>query len=260
MNRLQRFIRHNAIYRLFAPVIPADHHGSWSAERYARAFLGGSPAGARVLDLGCGAGGTRELFRSIAPRCDWYGAELAASPELEGAASAGAGICLFDGTHLPWVDGFFDLVYCHQVLEHVRRPDELLADVFRVLRPGGVFAGSVSYLEPYHSLSFFNFTPYGIMTVLADAGFRLAEMRPGHDCCSVIGRQMVGGHPGMSRLMKRLSPVAAAIGIAGAVCGLDHRARNFLKIQFAGHICFLACKDPAGSRRSGAGAAGPGSA
>lgn len=247
MNRLQRFIRHNAVYRLFAPVIPQDHHRNWSAEGYARALLEHSPAGARVLDLGCGAGGSREFFRSIAPRCDWRGAELAGSPELKAAVCDSAGLAFFDGMHLPWEDGFFDLVYCHQVLEHVRRPDELLADVFRVLRPGGAFVGSVSYLEPYHSLSLFNFTPYGIMTVFADAGFRLAQIRPGHDCWSVIGRQMVGGHPGMSRLVQRLSPVAAAIDLAGLLCGLDHRERNFLKIQFAGHVCFLALKEPAGT-------------
>lgn len=246
------------MYRLFERYIPGDHHRLATAEAYARQLMGGRPAPRRVLDLGCGAGKTRELFCRLNPQCQWHGAEVASSPELHAAEAAGSGITFFDGIHLPWQDDYFDLVYCHQVLEHVRRPDELLAEVFRVLRPGGAFAGSVSYLEPCHSRSIFNFTPYGIIAVLGDAGFRLTELRPGQDCCTMIHRQMVGGHPGLSRLLHRLSPVAAAISLAGMLCGFDHKTSNFLKIQFAGHLCFLACKDTAAQLPGGGTKAGQG--
>jgi len=245
MITLQGFIQKSSMYGLFERYIPADHHRLWTAEDYARQVLGHSPRPLRVLDLGCGAGSTRELFLRINPGCQWYGAEVHGSPELGAAADGGEGIVFFDGVHLPWQDNYFDLLYCHQVLEHVRRPDELLADACRVLRPGGAFAGSVSYLEPCHSCSIFNFTPYGIITVLTDAGFRITELRPGLDYCSMIHRQLVGGHTGFSRLVHLLSPFALAVGLAGIVCGLDHKTRNFLKIQFAGHLCFFAVKAPA---------------
>lgn len=49
-------------------------------------------------------------------------------------------------------------------------PESLLADVTRVLRPGGAFVGSVSCLEPYHSFSYWNFTPYGWYVWLARRG------------------------------------------------------------------------------------------
>ena len=61
-------------------------------------------------------------------------------------------------------------MFCKQVLEHVERPHELVADVARVLRPGGAFAGSTSQLEPYHSRSTGNYTPYGLQRLLTHAG------------------------------------------------------------------------------------------
>lgn len=38
---------------------------------------------------------------------------------------------------LPWPDEYFDVVWSHSVLEHVRDPHALLCDTYRVLRPGG---------------------------------------------------------------------------------------------------------------------------
>ena len=245
MSKLQNLIHQNKIFRLFEPFIPGDHHQTCTAEDHARRLLAQDSAPVRVLDLGCGAGGTMELFRGINPQCMWQGAEVEDSPELRAAGAHSSAITFFDGVNLPWDDDSFDLVYTNQVFEHVRRPEALLADVFRVLKPGGAFAGSVSYLEPYHSLSLFNYTPYGLITVLRDAGFHVAELRPGCDCWSVILRQMVGGSPWLSRLLRLVSPITAAVSAVGFICGLDSKTRNFLKIQFAGHLCFLAYKEAA---------------
>jgi SAM-dependent methyltransferase len=242
MSKLQTLIQQNKIFRLFEPFIPGDHDRVWTAPDYARSLLAGRQGPVNVLDLGCGAGLSRDLFSSLNEQCSWHGAEVADSPELQAAGAHSSAITFFDGVNLPWDDGSFDLVYTNQVLEHVRRPEALLAEVLRVLRPGGMLAGSVSYLEPYHSLSLFNYTPYGLITVLRDAGFHVAELRPGQDCWSVILRQMVGGSPRLSRFLRMLSPFAAAVRAVGCTCGLDSKTRNFLKIQFAGHLCFLAHK------------------
>lgn len=44
----------------------------------------------------------------------------------------------YDGVHLPFTDGSFDVVFSSNVLEHVQQLPELLADTRRVLAPGGI--------------------------------------------------------------------------------------------------------------------------
>jgi hypothetical protein len=127
------------------------------------------------------------------------------------------------------------------VLEHVRYPDRLLPDVTRVLKKGGLFIGEVSYLEPYHSYSVFNFTPYGLSRVFADAGLELRELRPGIDAYSLITRQLLGGPRALDFLFKR-SPMNSMIGLMGTVAMLPPPMIGFLKLQYAGQFCFLATR------------------
>jgi SAM-dependent methyltransferase len=121
----------------------------------------GLPRGARVLDLGCGEG---ELVAELRREgWDAHGCDLTAAsalspgsrehgwdaPGLEGAVGttgtarelAARGLLLpiaTDPYRLPYEDGAFDAVFTNQVLEHVTNLDETLAEVRRVLRPGGV--------------------------------------------------------------------------------------------------------------------------
>jgi len=44
---------------------------------------------------------------------------------------------------LPFEDGSFDAVVAGELFEHLQFPDALVAEIGRVLRPGGVLAGSV---------------------------------------------------------------------------------------------------------------------
>ena len=57
---------------------------------------------------------------------------------------------LGDGADLPFEDATFDAVVCFTMLHHVPSPaqqDRLFTEAARVLRPGGVFAGSDSRLS-----------------------------------------------------------------------------------------------------------------
>ena len=51
---------------------------------------------------------------------------------------SGVGVMVkLDVTELPFADGSYDAVYCSHVLEHVSRDEVAMAEMFRVLRPGG---------------------------------------------------------------------------------------------------------------------------
>jgi len=78
-----------------------------------------------------------------------------------------------DVSHLPMSNDSFDAVICYQVLEHVPYPAQVVAELYRNLRPGGwlyvtVPQGWGLHHEPYH---FFNHTRYGLELLFKDAGF-----------------------------------------------------------------------------------------
>jgi 2-polyprenyl-6-hydroxyphenyl methylase / 3-demethylubiquinone-9 3-methyltransferase len=95
-----------------------------------------------VLDVGCGGGYLSEEFAKLG--FEVTGVDPA--PEsLEcarrHAEHAGLSISYLSGSgeRLPASDSSFDIVLCCDVLEHVDSPDRVLAEIARVLRPGGLF-------------------------------------------------------------------------------------------------------------------------
>jgi SAM-dependent methyltransferase len=76
---------------------------------------------------------------------------------------------LADAHRVPLQDASFDVVLSMQVLEHLHSPWIAVAEVARVLRPGGWFVGSVAFLKPYHR-SYFHMTHRGVAWLLKGAG------------------------------------------------------------------------------------------
>jgi SAM-dependent methyltransferase len=230
---------------LLGAAVPDDHAGQTLADRYIDREIGRSRGRPwRVLDLGCGAGGSVDLFRARDPAVHWVGLDVPGSPEARGRTRQDATFATFDGAKIPFASESFDLVYCKQVLEHVRHPAPLLADVARVLAPGGFLAGSTSQLEPFHSLSLWNYTPLGFRELVHDAGLTLAEIRPGIDGPTLIAQRLVRDGRPFDRWWARWwggrSPLNRVIDGYGRVRGLDPRAVNATKLLFCGQFAFLA--------------------
>jgi SAM-dependent methyltransferase len=94
--------------------------------------------GRDVLDLGCNTGYGTLDFVDVARRV--VGIDV--SPRAIDLARARAGaenaeFRVVDGIQLPFPDASFDLVTSFQVLEHIADPVPFLAEIRRVLRPGG---------------------------------------------------------------------------------------------------------------------------
>ena len=100
------------------------------------AELGG---GGRVLDVGCGDG---QVARALAATgCAVTGIDPTAR-NLEVARERGGGPEYVEGAadDLPFPDAYFDAVVACLVFEHIDDVDAAIAEVARVLRPGGLFA------------------------------------------------------------------------------------------------------------------------
>jgi ubiquinone/menaquinone biosynthesis C-methylase UbiE len=110
--------------------------------------------GDRVLDLGCGAGrhafeayrrGARVVaadldLKELTPVTGMFAA-LRAGGEVPAAAAALA--LPADATRLPFADDSFDAVIAAEILEHIPDDGAALAEIARVLRPGGTVAVTV---------------------------------------------------------------------------------------------------------------------
>jgi SAM-dependent methyltransferase len=215
--------------------IPADHSRPVLADSYAARLR---PS--RVLDLGCGSGDSIDLFRSVDPEVSWVGADIEESPEVAARVRDDAEFVTFDGRTLPFEDASFELVYCKQVLEHVEHPRELMADVARVLAPGGHLAGSTSQLEAFHSRSIFNWTPYGFTRVAEDAGLQVQELRPVIDGFTLVAWRALGLPRFFHRWWAHESPPYRVIDLAARAGRLDARTRNQIKLVLSGQFAFLA--------------------
>jgi SAM-dependent methyltransferase len=220
-------------------VVPGDHSRQTLADAYAARDLG-LPPQPRVMDLGCGRGDSVDLFRAAHPDVRWTGVDVERSAEVAERVRRDAEFVTFDGERLPFGDEEFDLVFCKQVLEHVLRPAPLVADVARVLRPGGWFAGSTSQLEAFHSRSTANPTPYGLKLLVERAGLELVELRPGIDGFTLVAWRALGMPRFFGWWWARDSPGNVAISLACRLAGLDHRTVNTAKLTLCGQFCFLA--------------------
>ena len=97
-------------------------------------------SGRRVLDLGCRSGA---LTRHFLEGNSIVGLDVDAAA-LERAATLGIEPVQANVEEpLPFESGSFDAAVAGELFEHLRFPDDLVREIHRILRPGGVLVGSV---------------------------------------------------------------------------------------------------------------------
>ena len=193
------------------PNVPKEAWGAWRThnfEYYAREFKN-VPDTAVVLDLGAGPGQFSDLtdrfktlismdFRAFAP--------VNVVADLTGK--------------LPLRDASLDLVMASNVLEHIPDTKELLAEVKRVLKPGGRFVATIPFMMRVHQkpYDFNRYTNYQLDALLEDASFgdiHVEGLSRPIEVYRNIERQYfaqeIGAAGGLRKLLLRLFRLSARI-------------------------------------------------
>ena len=143
-------------------------------------ILQGSELGEHVLELGAGPGAATEELRHLAARVTSLEYDQAFAAKL-GARVRGARVTVIQGdaATLPFADGTFSSAIAILMLHHLRSAelqDLAFAEIWRVLRPGGVFLAFEIQDGWLHRVghirsTFVPVTPASAFTRLTAAGF-----------------------------------------------------------------------------------------
>lgn len=123
----------------------------------------------RLLDVGCGSQPYRRYFQQVA----YVGLDI----DNEANRQAAVADYFYDGSRFPFDDASFDAVLCNQVLEHVFNPQEFLAEIRRVLKPGGRLLLTVPFVWDEHEQPYdcARYTTFGLRHLFEQQGLRWLE-------------------------------------------------------------------------------------
>jgi SAM-dependent methyltransferase len=140
-----------------------------------------------VLDIGCGNKPYQPLFLEAK---SYTGCDIIQSSENRVDV-----VC--PSTDIPLADASYDTIFSTQVLEHVEDHGKMLAEAFRLLKPGGNIILSAPMMWPHHEepYDFFRFTRYGLEYLFLKTGFSNITITQNGGKWATIGqlRQTVWG-------------------------------------------------------------------
>jgi len=160
------------------PGVPLSS-GPDRARRQARMLAGilrDRPAPAVVLDVGCGDGSALAVAATQNPEHQFAGIDWSADALSQARAR---GLTVVRGTietRLPVADDAADVVIMSELIEHLVDPDGAVAEVWRVLRPGGALLLSTPNLAAWYNRGLL---AAGIQPVFSEVSLRAVFGRPG---------------------------------------------------------------------------------
>jgi glycosyltransferase involved in cell wall biosynthesis/LmbE family N-acetylglucosaminyl deacetylase/SAM-dependent methyltransferase len=200
------------------------------------------------LDIGCGSGRHRLIIEQRG--YSWAGLDTDSRIVAVDALNASC-------SHLPFQTACAGAAVAWQVMEYLEHPEALVVEAARVLEPGGVFCGSVSFLEPVHGRTFYGLSPLILENLLRKHGFKDIQILPGLSGFSLLLwtflRRLAGeriAELALPLTMAWLLPLAGLrfliswllwrLGV-GTGHGM-HWVVETAPLEFAGHVLFVARK------------------
>lgn len=169
------------IYRFTAELMSPYLHNWAPVRKYIYRVDGG-----RVLDIGCGNGQILSAYRRLG--WDTYGIEVSEGSAYV-ARQAGHNITIGELTDMHLPDAYFDAVTMWDALEHIHNPSQVMAEIYRILRPNGKVYLSVPnggswyrklfkdrwfmFTAPLH---YFHYSRQSLFLLLQKSGFAHTEI------------------------------------------------------------------------------------
>ncbi len=147
--------------------------GRWYITRFVENVAKNLPPGTAILDAGAG----ESVYKKYFSHCNYKAIDLAVGESRWNYSNLDYVGYLHD---MPIEDSTFDAVLCTQVLEHPEWPRESVAEMYRVLKPGGQLFMTVPMAQSEHQIpyDFFRYTSYGLESVCKNVGFKEIKVTP----------------------------------------------------------------------------------
>lgn len=158
-----------------------------------------------LLDVGCGQMPYKEYILSANKNVSKY-----IGLDIENSAIHDTSLAdlTWDTKTIPLADNSIDCAMATEVLEHCFEPTETLKEVYRVLKPGGIFFFTVPFLWPLHETPYdaYRYTPFSLKFHLEKADFKNIDIN-----------SLGGWHSSMAQMLglwvteSRLKPIPRKI-------------------------------------------------
>jgi ubiquinone/menaquinone biosynthesis C-methylase UbiE len=122
----------------------------------------------RLLDFGCGS----KPYKDLVNVEEHIGVDIEVSGHPHEHEQIDA---YYDGKTIPFDDNHFDSVLSSEVLEHVFNLEQILSELYRVMKPGGHMLITLPFVWDEHEIpyDFARYTSFGIDHLLSQSGFEV---------------------------------------------------------------------------------------
>ncbi len=123
------------------------------------------------MDFGCGS----KPYTSVFNYDEYIGVDY--ETEVSNSNERLAADVFYDGKTIPFKDNEFDSAFSSEVLEHVFNPDEIIPEIYRVLKPGGHLLLTCPFFWPEHEqpYDFARYSSFAIQNLMERHGFEVVE-------------------------------------------------------------------------------------
>lgn len=129
-----------------------------------------------LLDIGCGKMPYKEHILENSKIENYIGLDIENALDYDIAIRPDF---TWNGITMPFENNSFECALGTEVLEHCPEPEIVLKEVFRILKPGGVFFFTVPFLWNLHEVPHdeYRYTPFSLKRHLENSGFRDIDIK-----------------------------------------------------------------------------------